>query len=82
MKQPRFIPTEAGLILETPIPLNRVQRAAVAQYAEAEYRRRLKTLTGDRRAAMVKVIEAIRSGDFLERAIPAHECEKESTLYG
>lgn len=82
MKPPRFIQTDEGLILETAIPLSRFQREAARQYAEQEYRRRLKGLTGDRRAALVKVIEALRRGDFVERAVPAHDCEKEALLYG
>ncbi len=82
MRQPRFIPTELGLVLETPIPLSDVQRQAVASYAEKEYRRRLSGLTGDRRAAVVKVIDAIRRGDFLERPVPAHDYEREAIAYG
>ena len=71
-----------GLVLETPIPLSDVQRQAVADYAEKEYRRRLPGLTGDRRDAVVKVIDAIRRGDFLERPIPAHDYEREAIAYG
>ena len=72
-----------GLILETPIPLSSMQRAAVAEYAEKEYRRRLVGLpSGDRRDAIVKVIEALRAGNFLERPIPKHDYEKEAIAYG
>lgn len=82
MKPPRFIQTEIGLVLETAIPLSPIQREAARQYAEKEYRRRLPGLTGDRRAALVKVIEALRSGDFIERAVPANEWDKEALIYG
>lgn len=82
MKPPRFIMTDKGLILETAIPLSRFQREAARNYAETEYRRRLKGLTGDRRDALVKVIEALRRGDFMERAVPANDYDKEVVLYG
>lgn len=82
MKPPRFIQTDAGLILETAIPLSAMQREAARQYAEQEYRRRLKGLTGERREALVKVIEALRRGDFTERAVPANDYDKEVLLYG
>jgi hypothetical protein len=80
MKPPRFIPTADGLILETPIPLSPMQVAAVASWAEQEYRRRLKGLTGDRRAALVRVIEDVRARRFVERPIPAHDCDREVIL--
>ena len=83
MKMPRFYMSDMGLILETPIPLSARQRLAVADYAEKEYRRRLIGLpAGDRRDGIVKVIDALRRGDFLERPIPAHDCDKEAIAYG
>ena len=82
MKVPRFYLSDMGLILETPVPLSDRQRDAVAKYAEAEYRRRLKTARGDIRDATIKIITALRSGNFLERPIPAHDCDKEAIAYG
>ena len=83
MKIPRFYMSDMGLILETPIPLSDRQRDAVAKYAEGEYRRRLVGLpSGDRRDAIVKVINALRCGNFLERPVPAHDYEKEALAYG
>lgn len=74
--------TEHGLMLDTPIPLTKEQRFAVARWAENEYRRRLKTERGDKRDGIVKVIEALRQDKFIERPVPAHDCEKERVLYG
>jgi len=82
MNVPRFHLTEHGLMLDTPVPLSKVQRFAVARYAEAEYKRRLKTERGSKREAIVKVIEALRADNFVERPIPAHDFEQERILHG
>jgi hypothetical protein len=82
MNVPRFHLTEHGLMLDTPIPLSPIQRRAVADYAEKEYRRRIKTETGSKREAMVRIIQDLRSNNFVERPIPAHDCEQERVLYG
>ena len=83
MRPPRFYWSDMGLILETAIPLSFRQRRAVADYAEQEYRRRLKGLpSGDRRDAIVRVIEALRANNFVERPIPAHDYEKEAIIHG
>ena len=74
--------TEHGLMLDTPIALTRFQRNAVAHYAEQEYMRRLKSERGDKREGIVKVIEALRADNFVERPVPAHDFEKERVLYG
>jgi len=82
MKPPRFILAEQGLILETAIPLSFPQREAARAFAITEYKRRLSGLTGDRREALVKVIQLLIRNDFIERAIPAHDCDKETVIYG
>ena len=83
MRPPRFYWSDMGLILETAIPLSLRQRRAVADYAEKEYRRRLRGLSsGDRRDAIVRVIEALRADNFVERPIPAHDYEKEAIIHG
>lgn len=82
MTLPRFHMTEHGLMLDTPVPLSKVQRFAVARWAEAEYRRRLKSERGDKREGLVKVIQALRADNFIERPVPAHDYEQERVLYG
>lgn len=82
MTVPRFHMTEHGLMLDTPVPLSKVQRFAVAKWAEAEYRRRLKSERGDKREGLVKVIQALRADNFIERPVPAHDYEQERVLYG
>ena len=82
MNIPRFHMTEHGLMLDTPIALSKVQRKAVALWAEAEYRRRLKSERGDKREGLVKVIEALKADNFVERPVPAHDFEEERVLYG
>jgi hypothetical protein len=82
MTIPRFHLTEYGLMLDTPIALTKIQRRAVAAWAEAEYRRRLKTERSDKRDGIVKVIEALRSNNFVERPVPQHDCEQERKIYG
>jgi len=82
MNVPRFHLTEHGLMLDTPIPLSRIQRCAVAAYAEKEYRHRLPTERGHKREAIVKIIEALRADNFIERPVPLHDYEQEAILYG
>jgi len=82
MKQPRFHLTEHGVMLDTPIPLSKIQRDALAQWAIKEYRRRIKTLTGTKRETMARVITAIMRDNFVERPIPAHDYEQEAIIYG
>jgi len=82
MKVPRFILSANGLVLETPIPLSARQREAARLFAMAEYKRRLSGLTGTRREILVNTIHALQRGDFVERAIPAHDCDKEVLIYG
>jgi hypothetical protein len=84
MKAPRFILTDShGLILEAAIPLTLRQREAARSFAEREYRRRLVGLpSGDRRDALVRVIEKLIRGDFTERAVPAYDFDKEVILHG
>jgi len=74
--------TEHGLMLDTPIALTKFERRAVAEWAEKEYRRRLKTERGDKRESIVKVIQALRADNFVERPIPQHDYEQERKIYG
>jgi len=69
-------------MLDTPVPLSPPQRDAVAQYAVKEYRRRIRTLTGPKRDTMAKVIRDIKTGNFIERPVPLHDCEQEALIYG
>ena len=82
MTVPRFHMTEYGLMLDTPIALTKFERKAVANWAEKEYRRRLKTERGDKREGIVKVIELLRADQFVERPIPQHDFEQERKIYG
>jgi len=82
MKSPRFILTDRGLILETPIPLSGRQRDAARLFAINEYKRRLSGLSGQRKETLLKVIRALQLNQFNERAIPAHDCDKETLIYG
>lgn len=83
MKQPRFIMTNMGLILETPIPLNPMQREAARQFAVSSYSSRVfKVPSGERRENLLKVIQALKENNFLERAVPAHDCDQEVILHG
>ena len=82
MKSPRFILTDRGLILETPIPLSGRQRDAARLFAIEEYKRRLSGLFGQRKEMLLKVIRALQLNQFDERAIPAHDCDKETLIYG
>ena len=84
MKIPRFYVTdEYGLILETPIPLTPVQREACRSFAIKEYKRRLKGLSsGDKRDAIVRVIEKLIKNEFIERLIPLTDSSKEVVLHG
>ena len=82
MKSPRFILTDNGLILETAIPLSGRQRDAARLFAINEYKRRLAGLFGQRKDTLIKVIRALQLNQFDERAIPAHDCDKETLIYG
>ena len=84
MKIPRFYMTDDyGLILETPIPLTPRQREACRQFAIKEYKRRLTGIpAGDRRDSLVRVITNLIKNNFIERAIPQYDCDKEAILHG
>lgn len=84
MKIPRFYMTDQyGLILETPIPLQPSQREACRIFAFKEYKRRLTGLpSGERRDALVRVLDALKANKFIERAIPEFDSSKEVTLHG
>jgi hypothetical protein len=83
MKQPRFILTDIGLILETPMPLSSMQREAARRYAMTTYTKRvLQVPAGQRRENLYRVITALKNNDFLERAVPAHDCDREALIYG
>lgn len=84
MKQPRFIMAGiGGLILETPIPLSFEQREASRQYAIATYSKRvLQVPAGPRREGLYNVIKALKENNFVERAVPAYDCDREALIYG
>lgn len=84
MKIPKFYMTDDyGLILETPISLSPVQREACRQFAIKEYKRRLIGLpSGDRRDALVRVIDRLTKNNFVERVIPLYDSSKEVVLHG
>lgn len=70
-----------GLVLETPIPLTPMMREAAKNFAIGEYKRRMKGLpSGDRRDNLVKVVELLQKDQFMERAIPVNDFDKESIL--
>lgn len=83
MKQPRFIMTDNGLILETAIPLSNAQREAARVFAINTYANRVfRVPAGERREGVLKVLDALKRNDFMERAVPAHDCDKEVILHG
>jgi len=83
MKQPRFIMTDNGLILETAIPLSNGQREAARVFAVKTYADRVfRVPAGDRREGLLKVIDALKKNNFMERAIPAYDSDREVILHG
>lgn len=84
MKIPRFYMTDDyGIILESCIALNPMQKEACRQFAIKEYKRRLIGLpSGDRRDTLVKVISLLTKNQFIERIIPLTDSDKEVILHG
>lgn len=83
MKVPRFYLTDDhGLVLETAIALSPLQRNVVRDFAIKEYKRRIRTCASSNRDQMVKIITLLETNNFIERPIPAHDCDKESLLFG
>jgi hypothetical protein len=83
MRAARFILTDRGLFLETPVPLTRRQREAAATFALAvNIGRRAGLPPGDRRDAVDRTIRALRAGDFTERPVPRFDSSREVVLHG
>lgn len=83
MKQPRFIMTDIGLVLETPVPLSFRQRDATRKYAIEVYSKRvLQVPSGSRREGLYNIIKLLNEDNFVERPIPAHDCDREAIIYG
>lgn len=71
MRPLRFVLTDAGLVLETPVPLSKPARDAAASYALRVNKQRFNALpAGARRDNVFRTIRALMAGDFTERAVP------------
>ena len=81
MRPVRFVWSEHGLILETPAPLSPHQRERARVFAMRVFEQRHRALPrGDRREAVARVLAALRERAFVDRPVPATDCERDLIL--
>jgi len=80
-KTARFVWSQHGLLLETPVPLTPYQQQRAADFALPVFMQRHDNMPrGSRRDAVAVVIKALRDRRWTLRPTPKADCEKDLVL--